>query len=95
MNDLSGGTEVHGRVVRSGFGLCVPVAYALIDMYGKCDALKRALQALDEKCVGDVVLYNALLGAQARINVDMVDAQILFDGMPVKNAISWNAMIVG
>ncbi|KAF3438663.1 hypothetical protein FNV43_RR21427 [Rhamnella rubrinervis] len=95
LNDLNRGTEVHGRVVRSGFGWCIPVANALIDMYGKCDALERARLAFDEMCVRDVVSHNALLGACAKGKVDMVGSQALFDGMPVKNVISWNAMIVG
>lgn len=43
----------------------------------------------------DVVSYNALLGAHARVGVDMDFAQRLFDCMPVRNVISWNAMIVG
>lgn len=95
LNDLNHGTEVHGRVVRSGFGWCVPVSNALIDMYGKCDALERARLAFDEMCVKDVVSHNALLGAYAKGKVDMVGSQALFDGMPVKNVVSWNAMILG
>ncbi|KAL6182527.1 hypothetical protein ACLB2K_043948 [Fragaria x ananassa] len=31
--DVCGGVEVHGRVVKTGFGVCVPVGNALIDMY--------------------------------------------------------------
>lgn len=95
LNDLNHGIEVHGRVVRSGFGFYIPVSNALIDMYGKCDVLEGARKVFNEMSVRDVVSYNAVLGAYARGKVGMVDAQVLFDGMPVKNVISWNAMIVG
>ncbi|RZC92505.1 hypothetical protein C5167_041848 [Papaver somniferum] len=43
----------------------------------------------------DVVSYNALIGAHARLGEDMSQAQRVFDHMPVRNAISWNGMIVG
>ncbi|KAG6683783.1 hypothetical protein I3842_12G031800 [Carya illinoinensis] len=96
LNDLCRGTEIHGHVVKTGFGVCVPVSNALIDMYGKCGALEKARRLFDEfGAKGDVVSYNALLGAHARVGKDMVNAQELFDGMPVRNVISWNAMIVG
>ncbi|XP_059444057.1 putative pentatricopeptide repeat-containing protein At5g37570 [Corylus avellana] len=96
LTDLCLGIEVHGRVVKAGFGACSPVSNALIDMYGKCGALERARRVFDEMGVrDDVVSYNALLGAHARGGDDMVNAQDLFDKMPVKNMISWNAMIVG
>ncbi|PQP94019.1 putative pentatricopeptide repeat-containing protein [Prunus yedoensis var. nudiflora] len=95
LNDLCAGIEVHGRVVKMGFGFCVPVSNALVDMYGKCGELERARMVFDEMSERDVVSYNALLGAHARGGVDMEDASILFEGMLGKNVISWNAMIVG
>ncbi|KAL6281008.1 hypothetical protein ACE6H2_017889 [Prunus campanulata] len=95
LNDLCAGIEVHGRVVKMGFGFCVPVSNALIDMYGKCGELERARMVFDEMSERDVVSYNALLGAHARGGVDMEDASVLFEGMLGKNVISWNAMIVG
>lgn len=94
-SDLCQGNEVHGRVFKMGFGFCVPVSNALIDMYGKCGELERARKVFDEMRERDVVSYNALLGAHARGGVDMEGASALFEGMQAKNAISWNAMIVG
>lgn len=96
LTDLCHGIEVHGRVVKTGFDVYVPVSNALIDMYGKCGGLERArrvFEEMDER--SDVVSYNALLGAHARHGEDMVNAWELFNEMPVRNVISWNAMIVG
>lgn len=45
--------------------------------------------------VRDVVSYNALLGAHARGGEDMGYARRVFDGMAVRNVISWNSMVVG
>ncbi|KAB2609238.1 pentatricopeptide repeat-containing protein [Pyrus ussuriensis x Pyrus communis] len=95
MGDLCGGIEVHGRIVKMGFGFCVPVSNALIDMYGKCGEVLRARKVFDEMCERDVVSYNAVLGAHARGGVDMESASVLFEGMLGKNVISWNAMVVG
>uniref|UniRef100_A0A7N0VEN1 Pentatricopeptide repeat-containing protein n=1 Tax=Kalanchoe fedtschenkoi TaxID=63787 RepID=A0A7N0VEN1_KALFE len=89
------GVEVHGRVVKSGFGLYLPVMNALVDMYGKCGEAGSAHQAFDEMAVRDVVSCNAVLGASARCGKGMEIARKVFDGMVVRNAISWNAMIVG
>ncbi|KAM5571859.1 putative pentatricopeptide repeat-containing protein [Rosa sericea] len=94
-SDLCGGVEVHGRVVKTGFGFCVPVSNALIDMYGKCGGLESARKVFDEMRERDVVSYNAILGAHSRGGVDMESAAVLFEGMQGRNAISWNAMIVG
>ncbi|KAF5194158.1 Pentatricopeptide repeat-containing protein [Thalictrum thalictroides] len=89
------GIEVHGRVVRTGFVSYLPVSNALIDMYGKCELLDLSYRVFDEMSERDVVSYNALLGAHARLGEDMCGAQTVFSGMPVRNVISWNAMIVG
>lgn len=93
--DLDHGVEVHGRVLKTGFCSILEIFNALIDMYGKCGKLGCARQVFDEMRQRDVVSYNALLGAHARVGEDMRDAQIVFDEMPVRNLISWNAMVVG
>ncbi|XP_043708687.1 putative pentatricopeptide repeat-containing protein At5g37570 [Telopea speciosissima] len=95
LSALHHGTEIHGRLTSTGFGSYLPVCNALIDMYGKCNALDRSYGVFDEMPEKDVVSYNALLGAHARLGEDMRLAQRLFDHMPVSNVISWNAMIVG
>ncbi|PIA64491.1 hypothetical protein AQUCO_00100164v1 [Aquilegia coerulea] len=86
---LKQGIEVHGRVVRTGFVSYLPVSNALIDMYGKCGLLDCSYRVFDEMSQRDVVSYNALLGAHARI------ARGIFDKMPEKNAVSWVTMLVG
>eukprot|EP01018_Ginkgo_biloba_P010846 Gb_36538 [translate_table: standard] len=60
---LQQGKQIHGYVIRSGFGLEVAVATALIDMYAKCGSIEIARQ--------------------------------LFERMPIRNVVSWNAMIQG
>ncbi|KAJ0969137.1 hypothetical protein J5N97_022014 [Dioscorea zingiberensis] len=92
---LTLGSELHSRSLRVGLLSFLPVANALVDMYGKCSDLSGARRVFEEMTVRDVVSFNALLGSYARLGVDMVDAQSLFDGMPQRNAISWNAMVVG
>ncbi|KAI3969141.1 hypothetical protein MKW92_052887 [Papaver armeniacum] len=64
-------------------------------MYGKCNSLDQSRWVFDEMLDRDVVSYNALIGAHARLGEDMSQAQRVFDHMPVRNAISWNGMIVG
>ncbi|KAM0947009.1 putative tetratricopeptide-like helical domain superfamily [Dioscorea sansibarensis] len=89
------GSELHSRSLRTGLLPFLPVANALIDMYGKCGDLSAARKVFDEMRVRDVVSFNALLGAHARVGVDMAEARRLFDEMPQRNAITWNAMVVG
>ncbi|XP_058092704.1 putative pentatricopeptide repeat-containing protein At5g37570 [Magnolia sinica] len=95
LSSLPHGVEIHGRVLKTGFGSCIPVSNALIDMYGKCGGLDWSRQVFDEMPERDVVSYNAVLGAHAKLGVEMAEAQRLFNRMPARNVISWNAMIVG
>ncbi|MQL75886.1 hypothetical protein Taro_008273 [Colocasia esculenta] len=92
---LATGGEVHSRAMKTGYMGFLPVPNALIDMYGKCGALKFARRLFDEMPVRDVVSYNALLGAHAKMGEEMASVRRVFDTMPQRNAISWNAMIVG
>ncbi|KAF8408336.1 hypothetical protein HHK36_007485 [Tetracentron sinense] len=95
LSALHQGIEIHGRLFKNGYCPYIPVTNALIDMYGKCNALDRSYCVFDEMPERDVVSYNALLGAHARFGEDMNGAQRVFDRMPARNVISWNAMIVG
>ncbi|KAI3934228.1 hypothetical protein MKW92_034363, partial [Papaver armeniacum] len=95
LSALKQGVEIHGRILRTGFLLYTPVSNALIDMYGKCNSLDQSRWVFDEMLDRDVVSYNALIGAHARLGEEMSQAQRVFDHMPVRNAISWNGMIVG
>ncbi|KAG0498476.1 hypothetical protein HPP92_002767 [Vanilla planifolia] len=93
--DPVAGSELHSRLFRSGYLRHLPVANALVDMYGKCAMLSTARRVFDEMSVRDIVSHNALLGAHARSGDDMLSARMVFDQMPERNVISWNAMVVG
>ncbi|XP_072964152.1 pentatricopeptide repeat-containing protein At2g22410, mitochondrial-like [Typha angustifolia] len=95
LSDLPLGSAFHSFAFRSGLLPFLPVANALVDMYGKCRDLPLAHKAFGEMPLRDVVSYNSLLGAHARVGVDMDVAHALFDEMPERNVISWNAMVVG
>ncbi|KAK8928529.1 Pentatricopeptide repeat-containing protein [Platanthera zijinensis] len=95
LSDLPTGAELHSRLLRTGFAGHLPVANALIDMYGKCAQLPLAGRVFDEMPLRDLVSNNAILGAHARLGQGMFFARKVFDAMPERNIISWNAMIVG
>ncbi|MCL7038860.1 hypothetical protein MKW94_000476 [Papaver nudicaule] len=95
LSALDQGVETHGRILRTGFVMYTPVSNALIDMYGKCNSLDQSRRVFDEMLERDVVSYNALVGAHARLGEEMDQAQRVFDRMPVRNVISFNGMIVG
>ncbi|XP_020525791.1 putative pentatricopeptide repeat-containing protein At5g37570 [Amborella trichopoda] len=93
---LPRGSEIHGRIVKTGFSLYLPVKNALIDMYAKCGNLLFARLAFDEMPQRDIVSFNALLSAYARNpEYEISEACLLFDKMAERNVISWNSILMG
>ncbi|KAI3444598.1 hypothetical protein Pfo_001263 [Paulownia fortunei] len=61
VSDLGFGTQVHGCVVRGGFGANVFVQSALVDMYTKCGDLSSAWKVVESMEVDDVISWNAMI----------------------------------
>lgn len=55
------GEQVHGCIVRSGFGANIFVQSALVDMYAKCRDLNSARKLLVSMEVDDVVSWNSMI----------------------------------
>ncbi|KAE8038585.1 hypothetical protein FH972_011082 [Carpinus fangiana] len=88
------GQEVHGHVVKIGFGLSLHVATALVDMYAKNGKTGSARTLFDEMTERSEVSWTALICGYVRSG-DMSNARLLFDQMPVKDSAVFNAMIDG
>ncbi|KAH7668268.1 Tetratricopeptide-like helical domain-containing protein [Dioscorea alata] len=59
------GRWVHGYLKMCGIELDVVIGTALIDMYGKCGCLARALEVFDEMPDKDVLAWTAMISAFA------------------------------
>ncbi|KAL2928042.1 hypothetical protein RDABS01_023036 [Bienertia sinuspersici] len=88
-----GGTEIHGHVLKIGFGSSVYVRNTLINMYALCGCIKDARQVFDESPVLDSVSWNSMLEGYVR-SEDIEAAKELYDLMPEKGIIAANSMIV-
>lgn len=91
---LDEGVQVHGHVLKLGFGEDVYVRNALIHLYSSCCRTESSKQVFDESphhC--DVVTWNAMLAGFARDGQVSV-VQKLFDEMPERDVISWNTMLM-
>ncbi|KAH7366418.1 hypothetical protein KP509_18G077200 [Ceratopteris richardii] len=61
------GQQIHNMIVHRGISLNhVVLGTALVDMYAKCGALKRAQRLLDELPAGNVVSWSALIAGFAQ-----------------------------
>ncbi|XP_024528167.1 pentatricopeptide repeat-containing protein At3g26630, chloroplastic-like [Selaginella moellendorffii] len=96
-NALSAGKTIHTHIestLGSGQVMDVVLATALVSMYGKCGGLAEARKVFDrmEPSRRNVVCWTSMLAAHAASG-DLDEATRLFEAMPVRNTVSWNAMI--
>ncbi|KAK9090125.1 hypothetical protein Sjap_023302 [Stephania japonica] len=88
------GEEVHGYVVKMGFGGLVIANTALIDMYCCCGMWSVGRQVFDRigERVKDVICWNTMIAGYVK-NGNFLSAKELFDEMPERNVSSWNTVV--
>ncbi|KAL5990066.1 hypothetical protein ACLOJK_010963 [Asimina triloba] len=89
------GRQVHGQVLKSGFGLDVFIQNGLILMYTSVGCISLASRVFEKMGVSaDVVSWNTMISGLVGSGC-VVEAHGLFDRMPEKNAVTWNCLIDG
>lgn len=93
---LSAGTQVHGLVIKTGFGVDKCIVSALIDMYSKCGCPREMLQAFEDMDQVDVGACNAYIAGLARHGLVekslLVFKELMAQGMEL-NVVSWTSVI--
>ncbi|KAK2983971.1 hypothetical protein RJ640_027296 [Escallonia rubra] len=80
ISDCWFGAQVHGCIVRGGFGTNVFVESALVDMYAKCGDLNSARRALETMEIDDVISWNSMIVGCVRQGFEE-EALLLFKKM--------------
>lgn len=78
------GVQVHGCIVRSGFGANIFVQSALVDMYSKCRDLSNAKRVLENMQINDVISWNSMIVGCVREGFEE-EALSLFREMHARN----------
>lgn len=96
LEDLASGLQIHGYVVKQGYGGDACVDSALVDMYGKCGCTMEMLQLFEEMVQMEVGSCNALIAGLSR-NGLVDDALTMFrefknQGIEL-NVVSWTSMV--
>ncbi|KAJ0725679.1 putative tetratricopeptide-like helical domain superfamily [Helianthus annuus] len=92
--DLSLGLAVHATVLKYGFHQDPHIQSGLINMYAEMELLGHLKDLFLDINQPDLVTQTAMLVACARLG-DIAFARQLFDKMPDRDVIAWNAMIAG
>ncbi|CAN0908647.1 Pentatricopeptide repeat-containing protein At4g22760 [Linum grandiflorum] len=88
------GCSIHAQAYKYGFGSCVYVQTALVDLYSKLGAMDTAQKAFDDIADKNVVSWNSILSGYLKSgNLD--EAKRVFDQIPAKDVVSWNSMLSG
>ncbi|XP_004297007.1 PREDICTED: pentatricopeptide repeat-containing protein At4g14050, mitochondrial [Fragaria vesca subsp. vesca] len=74
------GKQVHGLVIRLGYGSCLFVSNALVDMYAKCSDILAARDIFGGMQRKDVVSWTSIIVGAAQ-HGRAVEALTLYDGM--------------
>ncbi|CAH8330296.1 unnamed protein product [Eruca vesicaria subsp. sativa] len=94
VSDSMRGRELHGRAVRMGLRQELSVSNALIGFYGKCGEIKKVESLYEMMSVRDGFTLTEMITAYMAFG--MVDSAVeMFEKIPEKNNISYNALIAG
>ncbi|KAK4841927.1 hypothetical protein QYF36_012721 [Acer negundo] len=88
------GRQIHGQIVKFGFGSYVFVGSPLMDMYAKIGLIYDAKRVLDGMSERNVVMYNTMITGLLRCGL-IEESKRLFIDMKEKDSISWTTMITG
>ncbi|XP_057805611.1 pentatricopeptide repeat-containing protein At2g45350, chloroplastic [Salvia miltiorrhiza] len=93
---LSRGIQVHGLMLKLGFGSDLFLQNSLICFYVKCGFVQFGRQVFDRMGKKDSFSYNLMIDGYVKRGM-VSSARQLFDRMPseMKNLVSWNTMISG
>eukprot|EP01018_Ginkgo_biloba_P018788 Gb_22440 [translate_table: standard] len=80
---LHEGKEIHDYILRTGFGLDVFVATALIGMYANCGSIENARQVFDRMSKRDLVSWSTMIAGYAK-NGEADQALSLFRQMQLE-----------
>ncbi|KAK7277316.1 hypothetical protein RIF29_18467 [Crotalaria pallida] len=91
---LGTGREVHGQVLKYGFGLDRSIALKLVELYGKCGELEEARKVFDKMPERDCVASTVMMGLY--FDYGMVeDGAREFGRIDSRDAVCWTAVIDG
>ncbi|KAL5828558.1 hypothetical protein ACOSQ3_018026 [Xanthoceras sorbifolium] len=88
------GRQIHGQIVKFGFGSYVFVGSPLVDMYAKIGLIYDAKRVFDGMLERNVVMYNTIITGLLRCGL-VEESERLFHYMKEKDSISWTTMITG
>ncbi|XP_015572019.2 putative pentatricopeptide repeat-containing protein At1g68930 [Ricinus communis] len=88
------GRQIHGHIMKFGFGGYVFVGSPLVDMYAKTGLVYEAKKVFDEMPDRNVVMHNTMITGLLKFGM-MEDSKRLFHGMKERDNISWTTMITG
>lgn len=93
---LSRGVQIHGLMLKLGFGSDLFMLNCLICMYVKCGAVQSGRQVFDRMARKDSFSYNLMIDGYVKGGMVSL-ARELFDRMPpeMKNLVTWNTVIGG
>ncbi|XP_038887831.1 pentatricopeptide repeat-containing protein At5g48910-like [Benincasa hispida] len=91
---LQEGKQIHGLVLKIGFGVDKFVLSSLVSMYAKCGEIELCRKVFDRMEDRDIVSWNSLIDGYARCG-EIELALKLIEEMPEKDSISWTILVDG
>ncbi|PKA57135.1 Pentatricopeptide repeat-containing protein [Apostasia shenzhenica] len=91
---LKAGCQIHGVVVKCGYGRDSIIESSLVEMYVKCGFLEYAQCVFNYSVSRDVVSWTSMLSGYVSCG-RIYEAEFLFYEMPERNVVSWNSLLSG
>ncbi|XVF62053.1 hypothetical protein PTKIN_Ptkin08bG0186300 [Pterospermum kingtungense] len=86
--------QIHGHVIKSGFGSEVYATNSLLHVYATSGSIESARLLFDKVPERDIVSWNSMIDGYTKCG-EMEIAYQFFKDMPAKNVITWTTMISG